>query len=135
MGPIRVSPQFLLCKLIGGHDERAAHVEIGMNLLESVAFDKLKFDDQLDAEVKEWHMSRRQGGHAFGGHSRPRGCRRTVWAAGRRHARSCSSSPRSSPSPSARSRTPTRTSRAQRRTTGWAKFDPVQRYTTRWCNA
>ena len=28
-----------------------------MNALEFVCFDKLKFDEQLDAESKEWHVS------------------------------------------------------------------------------
>eukprot|EP00966_Prymnesium_polylepis_P111753 2585244-Prymnesium_polylepis.1 len=56
-GPLRVSPQHMLCQLIGGYDARAPHAEIGMNLLEFLAFDKLKFDDQLDAELKEWHVT------------------------------------------------------------------------------
>ena len=56
-GPLRVSPHFILCQLIGGYDERAAHAELGMNALEFVCFDKLKFDEQLDAETKEWHVS------------------------------------------------------------------------------
>eukprot|EP00966_Prymnesium_polylepis_P215131 4982366-Prymnesium_polylepis.1 len=32
-GPLRVSPQHMLCHLIGGYDARAPHAEIGMTIV------------------------------------------------------------------------------------------------------
>ena len=45
MGPLRVSPQYLLCRLEGGYDGNAATVGMNMNKLEYVALDKFKLDD------------------------------------------------------------------------------------------